>query len=516
MHSKADLLLFNARVLTMDPALPEAEAVAIGGNRIMARGRDSELAPLAGPGTRRIDCEKKTLLPAFHDAHMHLFALASNLISLDCSPAAVSSIVEIQQALSRRALSTPPGQWIKATGYNEFYLAEKRHPTRWDLDKAAPAHPVKLAHRTRQACVLNSRALALAGITAETPDPPGGLIERDPETGEPTGLLFGLNAHLSESVIPPPSDQELAEAITRAEKMLLASGITSIQDATSHNGPAQYERFRRAMTAGGFRLRVKIMLGIEGFQKLQRGEWSPADDSRGPSLGAVKIMIGEVSGRLNPPQPDLNEMVLSVHRAGFQVALHAIEANTVEAAITAIEGALRQWPREDHRHRIEHCAECPPPLLERLRTSRIAIVTQPAFLYFHGERYFATVEEHRLPWLYRIGSWQGAGLLTAASSDAPVIPHDPLIGIYAAVTRKAIIGRELLPEERIAPLEALRMHTAAGARAAFEEREKGTITAGKLADLVLLSADPTRVPPEEIKNIRVEKTILGGQIVWEA
>lgn len=516
MNAKADLILINANVNTMDPDLPRADTVAVRGNRIIAVGTRSELESAFGPGTRRLDCEGKTLIPAFHDAHMHLFALVSNLLSLDCGPAAVSSIVEIQQLISRKALSTPPGRWIKAAGYNEFYLAEKRHPTRWDLDKAAPAHPVKLAHRTRHACVLNTRALAIAGITAGTPDPPGALIERDPETGEPTGLLFGMNAYLSESVVPPPADEELAEGIARAQRMLLASGITSLQDATSHNGPPQYMRFRRAGAEWGFRPRVRIMLGLEAFRKFRAGEWAPDADGGGPPLGAVKIMIDEVSGRLNPPQTELNAMVEEIHRAGFQAAIHAIEASTVEAAIAAIEHALRGSPRSDHRYRIEHCAECPPPLLERLRAARIAIVTQPAFLYYHGERYLATVEEPRFPWLYRIGSWHKAGLLVAAGSDAPVIPHDPLTGIRAAVTRKAHTDRELLPEERISALEALRMHTAAAARVAFEEREKGTITPGKLADIVLLSGDPLAVTVEELQEIRVEKTILGGEIVYES
>ncbi len=516
MKEKADLLLFNANVLTLDPARPRGEIVAIRGDRILSVGNNSEREDLTGRSTRCIDCGGRTVLPGFHDAHMHLFALASNLISLDCSPSAVSSIVEIQRLISRKAMTTPPGKWIKAAGYNEFYLEERRHPTRWDLDKAAPAHPVKLAHRTRHACVLNSRALALAGITAETPDPPGGLIERDPETGEPTGLLFGMNAYLSESVVPPPSDEELSEAIGRASRILLAAGITSLQDATSHNGPTQWERFRKAKESGKLIPRIKMMLGIREFQKFKALNPGAKTDDPELSIGAVKIMLDEVSGRLNPPQADLNEMVLTAHQAGFQVALHAIEENTVEAAAAAIAYALQRLPLNDHRHRIEHCAECPPRLLQRLEALQIAVVTQPAFLYFHGERYFATVEEHRLPWLYRIGSWHKAGLLTAASSDSPVIPVDPLTGIYAAVTRKAQTGREFLPEERISISQALWMHTAAGSHAAFEEKLKGTIAPGKLADLVLLSADPTRVPPEEIRAIRVEKTILGGRIVWEA
>jgi len=187
----------------------------------------------------------------------------------------------------------------------------------------------------------------------------------------------------------------------------------------------------------------------------------------------------------------------------------------VEAAAIALESCLRQSPKADHRHRVEHCSVCPPALLQRLQDVDAVVVTQPAFIYFSGERYLNDIPDTQLPWLYRTRSFLENGLGPAGSSDCPVVPCAPLMGVYAAVTRKAESGQVLSPEEAISPEDALRIYTLGGARVSFEEHLKGSIEIGKLADLVVLSADPTKVAPEEIKEIRVEKTIIGGEVVWE-
>jgi len=508
----ADLILLNANVLTMEQATPHAEFVAVRSGRIIGIGHDSDRDALRGSHTTSIDCKGKTVIPGFHDAHMHIFSVISSLLSIDCSPASVSSIVDIQQKFAEKALRIPAGTWIKGSEYNKFYLEEQRHPTRWDLDKAAPAHPVKLAHRTRYACVLNSQGLALAGITAETPDPPGGLVERELETGEPTGLLFGMNAFLSKNVVPPPPDEELYNGIKQANQLLIAAGITSLQDATVHNEPEQWEQLRQFKDSDLFQPRVTMMFGFNSLEQFQKIRESSDENLRS---GPMKIVIDEISGSLNPTQEKLNEMVLSAHRAGFQVAIHAIEDTTVKAAITALEYALSEIPRDDHRHRIEHCSECPPHLLERLKKTQSMVVTQPAFIYYNGERYVSEVDPEKLPWLYRTGTFHRSGIRVAASSDAPVIPFDPLFAIYAAVTRRAESGHVLSLEEAITLENALWMYTMGGAYASFEDDIKGSIAIGKLADIVVLSADPTQVPSEEIKDITVEKTIIGGKVVWE-
>lgn len=506
----ADLILFNANVLTMDESHPRADFVAISNGRILGVGIQ-EYGALRGSDTELMDCQGKTVIPGFHDAHMHFFSLVSSLLSIDCSPAAVTSIVDIQRLIAHKAVQSPAGTWIKGSEYNKFYLEEQRHPTRWDLDKAAPANPVKLAHRTRYACVLNSRGLELAGITAETPDPPGGLIDRELETGEPTGLLFGMNAYLTKNIVPPPPEEDLNAGVKQANQLLLADGITSIADATVHNEPAQWEQLKRMKASGSLQPRVTMMFG---FNSLDHFKEILSTNDDGLRLGAMKIVIDEISGSLNPSQSTLNEMVLTAHKAGHQVAIHAIEDRTVEAAITALEYALKIIPKDDHRHRIEHCSECPPHLLERIKNIGSVVVTQPAFIYYNGERYLSEVDPDKLPWLYRTGAFCSNGIKVGASSDAPVIGFNPLIGVYAAVTRKAQSEQILSNEEAITPGQALRMYTMGSAYASFQVDLKGSISLGKLADLVVLSDDPTRVPSEEIKDITVEKTIIGGEVVW--
>jgi len=212
----------------------------------------------------------------------------------------------------------------------------------------------------------------------------------------------------------------------------------------------------------------------------------------------------------------LNELVRDSHRAGFQVAIHAIEENTVAAAISALEHISEQGRLFGRRHRIEHCAECPPHLLERLSALPVAVVTQPPFIYYSGERYLATVPESQQPWLYRTKSLLASGILVAGSSDSPVVPVNPLMGIYAAVTRRAESGQEVLPHEGITAGEALALYTTNAAAVSFEEGEKGSLSPGKMADIVILSDDPTTVPPEQIKDIKVQMTIIGGEVAWEA
>jgi hypothetical protein len=226
-------------------------------------------------------------------------------------------------------------------------------------------------------------------------------------------------------------------------------------------------------------------------------------------------MLGESAGQGELAQEELNQLVLDCHRSGFQLAFHAIQESAIEAAVKSLEFADGYLPVVGRRHRIEHCSECPSYLLERLKTLGLVIVTHPSTIYYNGERYLATVAPEQLPWLYRIRSPLESGVVVAGSSDTPVMPVNPLAGIYGAVTRKTMSGQVLLPEERISPAQALRLYTTNAAYTSFEEGIKGSIAPGKLADIVVLSDDPTRVPPQKIKDIKVEMTIIGGEVVWE-
>jgi predicted amidohydrolase YtcJ len=510
-----DLVLMNANVITVDPFCHRAEAVTICRSRVLAIGNNSEARDLAGAGTRVIDCSGKTIVPGFIDSHLHLSAFAESLVTVNLEPPGnVHSITDIQMKIRRFSKNLPPGTWVRCGGYNEFHLREKRHPTRRDLDLGSSTHPIKLTHRSGHAHVLNSLALKLTGITKEAPDPDGGIIDRDLKTGEPTGLLYGMGDSLA-ALIPPLDAQQLNQAIEKASDELLSLGITSIHDASSRNDNERWKRFKQWKAQGLLKQRVSVILGVKGFEEYQKGIFSGEEDESLLQLGGAKILLDETAGRLNPSQDELKDLVLAIHRSGLQTVIHAIEENPIDAACTAIEHALKQSPRPDHRHRIEHCSVCPSSLARRIASLGISIVTQPSFIYYSGDRYLKTVPAFQLKHLYPIKTLVEKGVHVAASSDCPVAPADPLIGMYSAITRMSETGETLGPREGISPTEALRLYTEYGAKTSFEETTKGSITPGKVADLVVLSDDPTAVTPEEVKNITVEATILDGKVVWD-
>ncbi len=512
----ADLILKNANVITVDPEQPTAELVAIKDDKIVLVAGKESLESVRGAKTRIVDCQGKTVVPGFNDAHCHVFSNIRKLLSIDLSPSSVSSISDIKAVIHRQVQNTPPGKWLAGTDYSDFHLAEKRHPTRRDIDEVAPQHPVVLCHRGLHTCVLNSRALSLAGITRETTESPGTLIDREPGTGEPTGLLYEMLGYIREKVMPPLSEEELNQGITLANRQYLSQGITSLQEATVVNSFGQWQKFRHFIDAGKLKSRVYMMPGTEALRQFQEAGLITASGDNQLRLGAAKVIPTEIDGQIYPPQPELNQQLLNIHRAGFQIAVHAVGPSTVEATITALEYIRRQLPRANRRHRIEHCSDCPPHLLERLARLQPVIVTQPPFLYYSGERFLAEIAGDRQKWLYRTKSLIDSGLVVAGSSDSPVVPNNPLVGLYAAVTRRAESGQQLLPQECISASQALALYTINAAYASFEEDIKGSITQGKLADIVVLSDNPTKSPPEQIKDIRVEMTIIGGKVVWEA
>ena len=495
MSKYADLILENAEVVTCDPLKPQSEAMAVREGRIMAVGTYEEIADLKNPQTRVIDCQQRTLVPGFIDAHCHFFALVRKFLSLDLSPTQVKSIEDIKTILHRKAETLPPGKWITGTDYNDFYLAEKRHPLRQDLDEAVPDHPVMIVHRSMHACVLNSLALHIIGITNETEEPPGGMIDRDLETGEPDGILYEMLDYVQDRMKIETSREELDQAIEAFDRHYLSCGITSIGEATVTNNLAQWKTYWKLKQASQIHSRINMMPGMNFLTQFREAGLISGTGDNHLRVGPLKILLNETTGRLRPTQAELNEIVLEAGWAGFQVAIHAVEISTVEAATQALEYAQRIHRQIEPRFRLEHCSECPPQLRQRLAKLKAVIVSQPAFLYYSGERYLALVEPETQPYLYTFKSWLENGLIAAGSSDAPVVPADPLMGIYSAVTRRAESGQIVLPHECLTPEQALKMFTVNAAFATFEETLKGSISAGKLADMALLSKNPLTCNP---------------------
>ncbi len=510
------LILSHANVLTMDPRQPRAQAVGMQDRRIVAVGLNAPVLNLRGRGTTLIDCQGATVLPGLIDAHLHLRAYVGTLLGIDCSPSKVRSLRQLQAVLHHHAQSSPSGRWLVGHGYDEFALMERRHPTRWDLDVVTPRHPVRLAHRSRHAWVLNSMALALLGITSRFIPSPGGVVERDPQTGEPTGLLIDLDGYLRSRLPPVATADEYRRAVQQANQCLLSAGITAIQDASVSNDLSACDAFRAWVTATDLRVRVSLLVNAQVLEEAVAARLKVGEESPSFRVHGVKIRLDEGSGELYPPQDVLNEWVWNAHRMGVPVAIHAVEPSALVSALHAIRLAQVRLPRPEIRHRIEHCALCPEGCIDELVELHVAVVTQPAFLWYHGPRYLAEIEPEQQSWLYRVKRLLDRGVPVAGSSDAPIVPPRPLEGVCAAVTRRTSDGRTIGPDERVSVEEALWLFTQGAAWACGFESQLGSITQGKLADLVILEADPTRVPPDEVREIPVRMTIVDGSVQWRA
>ena len=542
-------MLINARVLTLDPEQPRAEAVALRGETIIAVGGQADVARLAGPGTQTIDCQGMCLLPGFVDAHCHLLATASSLQGLHCGPEEISNIQELQAAIRHRADSTPHGEWIRGFGYDDLALDERRHPTRWDLDPAAPRHPVRLDHRSGHATVLNSQGLRLAGIHQDTPDPVEGVIERKEDSGEPTGVLMEMGTFLRQRLGQLRGQKETDEGIARLSRLLLSNGITSVHDAGPNNDLARWDALRSLQTSGRLQCRITMLAGARhlGDFLMEGRRWGDGDQWL--RLGHVKIMLGLTTGALQPDIEELERIVHEAHQSKFPVAVHAVEQEAVAAAAKVFERIQSGCPLErEPRHtlssgavdwgrlalggtpsdsiprdRIEHCAECPPALAAQVYRSGAMVVTQAGFIFWNGERYRQRVDPGLLNSLYPIGSLNRYGIAVAFGSDSPVIDPNPWPAIYSAVTgfsrdAQPLAGNRDDPPlcTQMVPIEAaLRMYTIAGAYADGTQNIKGTIRPGKLADLVLVDQDPTTVDQETLKDIHPVLTIMGGRVAWE-
>jgi len=533
MGVKADFVVRHARIRTMWEAFPLAEALAAWRGRVLAVGRDEEIADLIGPGTRVLDAGGATVLPGFHDAHCHILLFGLSLVEVNVRQA--TTIAEIVEAVAEHVRKTSPGKWVRGGGYNENKLAERRHPTRHDLDPVSPHNPVWLSHISGHMGVANSRALELAGITRHTPDPEGGHIARD-EHGEPTGLLQETAQELVKRVLPPYTLEEAKAALAAAGRQMASEGITAAQDAwAGWIAPEEFRAYQEAVAEGLLPQRVWLMVDVEQLTvKGDRFDFAfglhtgfGGDRLR---LGAIKIFNdGSLIGRtaamtqpyLDPPDtkgflvksPEtIREQVRLAHAGGWQVAMHAIGDWAIEVALDAIESVMGADAARA-RPRIEHCGVLRPDLIARIRRVGAVIVTQPHFIYELGDGFRAALGEERVRWTYPLASLRGIPL--AFSSDRPVVDGAPLRGIQAAVCRRTQRGAPFAPEEAFTVGEALRAYTLGAAYAAFAESELGALAPGRWADLVVLAEDPLEADPEGLPEIPIVATVVGGEVVYE-
>jgi len=519
MH--ADLVLLNGNFITMNPAQPHAQAVAIKDTKITEVGTNRKIKPWMGNKTKIIDLRGKTVVPGLIDTHVHMANFGKSLTRIDLRGA--KSIKEIQKKVKERAGETPRGRWILGRGWDQDRLREKRYPTRWDLDETSPHHPVVLNRVCGHVSVVNTKALRLAGITKETRPPRGGQIDRDPKTSEPTGILRENAMKLVWDRVPEPSEEELINACSLACRKAVEAGLTSVHWFVYE--PNEIRILQKLKAQGKLPLRAYIVTPAELFGCLRDAGLVTGFGDHVTRLGSIKILadgsLGARTAALKKPynddtstkgmivcgQRELYNLVTEAHKAGFQLAVHAIGDRAIESVLTAFERVLEQTPKEDHRHRIEHASVLNKRLIQRMRKLGIIASVQPHFVisdFWVVDR----VGRARGRWVYPFKTLIHEGVVSAGGSDCPVEPISPLLGIYAAVARRSF------PQERVTVDEALRMYTVDAAFASFEEDVKGSIAVGKLADVTVLSGDPRKVAPNKIKDVAIEMTIVGGRIVY--
>lgn len=529
---QADLILTNGNVITMDDERPRTRAVAVWRGLIVAVGDDEAARRYEGPGTRRIDLAGQTLLPGLIEGHAHPCGYGQALRQLDVRAVTTPAITDILRAVAEKAERTPDGEWITGRGYDDTKLVERRHPTRQELDQIVPYHPVYLTRTCGHLGVANSAALAVVGYGRDTPDPVGGTIYRD-EQGELTGLIAENAQEPFRPFIRGATPETAREDIIAAGKSYLALGVTSAQDAGSR-GPVDLRAYQELAREGALPIRIYAMLRNDERRALGAAGLSQGLEIGNFKVGCFKlIMDGSGGGRTagvfepylnepdnygitNMPQEELDALVLEGAREGWQIAIHGIGDRTITMILDAYERALRQYPRRDHRWRIEHCGMMNAERLDRMCRLGVLAAPQPTFITELGDSYITALGHDRLTCTYPLKSFFQYGIVASGSSDAPVCSPDPRIGLYAAVTRRTERGDTYAPDERITIEQALRMYTVNAAYTAFEEEIKGSITPGKLADFTVLGTDPTAIEPDELLTMPVNMTILGGAVVYEA
>lgn len=528
-----DTLFVNGTAITMNAVHPEAEAVLARGARVAAVGTRADMTALAAPGARVVDLAGQTLVPGFNEAHNHMMSFGLTLAQVDCKAPGCGSIAELQRRVAARVAETPAGVWVLGRGYDDQSLAERRHPTRHDLDAVAPDHPVIITNASGHLGVANSRAIALAGITRDTQPPEGGGIAHDAD-GEPTGLLLETAQELVARLLPPTTTDDLVAALGQCARAYLATGITSSADA-SVSDSQWLDAFQRAAADGTNPLRTSLMLRESLLPHLAAVGFRTGFGNDRLRCGPIKLFIdGSLIGRtaavtqpfLHDPDPGnlgltmmgedvFRHYVMDAHAAGWQIAVHAIGDRGIEMVLDAYERAIAAHPRADHRHRIEHCGILRPDLIARIAAAQVLVVTQPVFITEYGDSFIRHLGPERAALTYPFRSLLRAGITTVFSSDCPVSAFAPLKSIQVSVTERTSSGADYAPQEALSVTEALHAYTVAGAYATFEEHEKGAIAPGMLADFAVLARDPRAVPPEEISQIPVTQTWIGGELVYE-
>jgi predicted amidohydrolase YtcJ len=520
-----DLMLVNGNVYTVDDAQPHARAFAVKHGRFVAVGSETDIRNLATRNTTVIDAEGMTVTPGFIDAHCHPSGV-NELIGVNVN---LQTVEQVKAALARRAAETPPGYWVTGYMYDDTKL--DRPVTRLDLDEAVPNHPASVGHRGGHTGVYNSVAFELADVTVDTPDPEGGHFYRE------GGQLTGKVAERARRVFGGVGKRdEVTRATRQAGVKFISEAMTRAGVTTVHHtgvGRTSLVALQDAYRAGEMRFRMYFLPNGGVYSRLNEAGLRTGFGDEWLRIGAVKYYAdgsaSERTMRMSTPyvgrpddygiltmsQEEIHEAVDDAHRSGWQIGIHANGDVTIDMVLKAYERAQQEWPRTDPRHRIEHCTLINPDLLRRIKAIEAIPTPFYTYVYYHGDKWGEYGEE-KLRHMFAHRSFLDYGIRVAPASDYMPGPYEPMMALQSMVTRTDFRGNEWGPNQRVTVEEALHISTMNGAYASFEEHVKGSITAGKLADFVILGDDPHSVDPSTLKDIPIVRTVVGGKTVHQA
>ncbi len=531
-HQMADAVFLNGKIWTVDKTKPRAEAVAVLGDRILDLGSTAEIKTYIGASTKIIDLRGKLMLPGFIDNHTHFMSGGFQLQSVDLKY--VSNEEEFA-ALIKEYAQKHPGRWITGDDWDHDRWASGKLPTKELVDVFTPNTPVFVNRYDGHMALANSYALELAGVTKETPDPPGGTIVRDPKTGEPTGILKDTAMDFVYRVMPEPSEEERLEAVELALAEARRFGVTSIQDMSSADDLRLYQRLKRE---GKLTARFFSRLPISEYEHLTKTGITAGFGDEWIRIGSLKAFadgsLGSTTALFFEPYTQdpttrglamdivldgrLEKWVLAVDKARLQLSIHAIGDSANNLILDLFEKIVKQNPKWDRRFRIEHAQHIHPKDFQRFAQLGVIASMQPYHAIDDGRWAEKRIGHERCKTTYAFRTFLDSGVKLCFGSDWPVAPLDPLIGIYAAVTRRTLDDKNpngWFPEQKISVQEAIECYTINNAYAAFEENLKGSIIKGKLADFVVLSEDILSINSIHIQSVQVVMTVVGGKIVYQ-
>ncbi len=532
-YLKADAVFVNGKIRTQDFHDRVVQAIAVKDGRILVVGQNAEVQNVCGDLTECHDLGGRTVIPGLIDSHLHLLSFGQSLDRIVLSDTA--SIEQMKRALSQKVAEAEPQTWLFGRGWDQDRLSESRYPNRDDLDEVSPDNPVVLTRACGHVSVVNSAALKIANIDENTPDPAGGVIDRDND-GRPTGIFRERAMDLIRVHIPEPSREELLACLRNAMRAAVRAGLTSIHTNDGvQAGLDIVPELYRTLHRQGERLRVYWDVPCAHADELLASAYRTGSGDEYFKFGSVKMFIdGSLGGRtaaldgwyadepgnngvlvLEPAQ--LDELVLRCHAAGMQVAAHAIGDRGVRLVLDAIHKADMQVPRPGSRHRVIHCQIMTPELYDRFAALGVVADIQPKFVTTDMLWAENRVGRDKAKTSYAWKTFLDRGIPAAGGSDCPVEPIEPMLGIYAAVTRCDMQGQPedgWMPEQRLSVNEAVRLFTQGGAFAAYEEHSKGTLEAGKLADFVVLDSNIYEIDPMDIIGVRPVMTVIGGKVVY--